>query len=222
MLKLIIGNKVYSSWSLRGWLAVKQSGLPFNEVVVPLYDDAWDARKTQPDLAPSAGKVPLLWDGDTPVWDSLAIIDYLDAMTGGTRFWPSDPAARALARSMAAEMHAGYMPLRREHGMNTRLALPATTASAEVQADIDRIMSLWAQARTRFGGDGAFLFGAFGAVDIMFAPVITRFTSYGLPVSQIGRDYMNAVYAHPFMVEWMAGAQAEQWVIPRFEPAAAE
>ncbi|MBO9575909.1 MAG: glutathione S-transferase family protein [Sphingobium sp.] len=222
MLKLIIGNKVYSSWSLRGWLAVKQSGLPFEEVVVPLYDDAWEARKLEGDLAPSNGKVATLWDGDTPVWDSLAILDYLDAKTGRTKFWPSDPAALALARSMAAEMHAGYMPLRREHSMNLRLALPSSTPGDEVQADIDRIMTLWAQARTRFGADGDYLFGGFGAVDIMFAPVVTRFQSYGLPVTALGRTYMDAVFAHPFMAEWVAGANAEDWVIPRFEPQPAE
>ncbi len=115
MLKLIIGNNVYSSWSLRGWLAAKQSGLPFEEVVVPLYDAPWGERRKAPDLAPSRGKVPTLWDGDVPVWESLAIIDYLDGITGGVRFWPADKAARALARSMAAEMHAGYVPLRSKY-----------------------------------------------------------------------------------------------------------
>ena len=218
MLKLIIGNKVYSSWSLRGWLAVKQSGLPFDEVMAPLYDEHWEARKTQPDLAPSAGKVPTLWDGDIPVWDSIAIIDYLDTKTGRTRFWPKDPAALALARSMAAEMHAGYMPLRREHGMNLRLAL-SRTPSVEVQADIDRIMGLWAQARTRFGAGGDFLFGDFGAVDIMFAPVVTRFRCYGLPVTDLGEAYMEAVLGQPFVREWIEAAKTEDWIIPRFEPA---
>lgn len=125
MLKLIIGNKVYSSWSLRGWLAARQSGLPFEEVTVSLFDEAWPARKVQPDLAPSAGKVPVLWDGATAVWDSFAIIDYLDTLSGGTRFWPLEPAALGLARAMAAEMHAGYMPLRQAYGMNLRHILPA-------------------------------------------------------------------------------------------------
>ncbi|HEY1124500.1 MAG TPA: glutathione S-transferase family protein [Sphingobium sp.] len=220
MLKLIIGNKVYSSWSLRGWLAVKQSGLPFEEVVVSLYGDDWDARRKQPDLVPSAGKVPMLWDDDIPVWDSLAIIDYLDAQTGGTKFWPVGRAAQALARSMCAEMHAGYTALRSAHSMNLRLKL-SVTPSSEVQADIDRIMALWEQARTRFGGDGEYLFGAFSAADIMFAPVVTRFESYGLPVTPLARSYMDAVYAHCFMEEWLEGAAKEDMVIPKFEPASA-
>ncbi len=222
MLKLIIGNRVYSSWSLRGWLALKQSGLPFEEVVVPLFDEAWETRRRQGDLAASGGKVPTLWDGETAVWDSLAIIDYLDAQTGSRRFWPAEREALALARSMAAEMHAGYMPLRREHGMNLRLARTGGVPSPEVRADIDRIMTLWAQARTRYGKDGDFLFGAFGAVDIMFAPVVTRFQSYGLPVTPLARAYMDAVYAQPFMAAWMEEAMQESWVIERLEPTPAE
>ena len=218
MLRLIIGNKVYSSWSLRGWLAVKQSGLPFEEVVVPLYDEAWEARKAQADLAPSKGKVPLLWDGEVPVWESLAILDYLDSISGGDRFWPQDKAARALALSMSAEMHAGYVPLRSKHSMHLRLAWPPTTPDDDVQGDIDRIMALWEQARRHHGAGGDFLFGAFGAADIMFAPVVARFQSYGLPVTPLGRIYMNAVLAHPFMTEWYDGAAREDWVIPRFEP----
>jgi glutathione S-transferase len=218
MLKLIIGNKVYSSWSLRGWLAVKQSGLPFEETVVSLYGEEWETRRKAADLALSAGKVPTLWDGDIAVWDSIAIIDYLDARTGGTKFWPEDKAALALARSMSAEMHAGYMALRSQHCMNLRLKL-SSTPSPEVQADIDRITSLWAQARERFGSGGDFLFGAFGAVDIMFAPVATRFRNYGLPVPPLAHAYIDAIYAHPFMAEWIEGAAQEDWVVDKFEPA---
>jgi len=218
MLKLIIGNKVYSSWSLRGWLAVRQSGLPFEEVVVSLYDDSWAMRRLHADLAPSAGKVPTLWDGDIAIWDSIAIIDYLDAQTGGTQFWPKEKAALALARSISAEMHAGYVALRSQHSMNLRLDL-TSEPTPEVQADIDRIMALWAQARTRFGGAGDYLFGDFGAADIMFAPVVTRFQNYGLPVTPLGRAYMDAILAHPFMREWIADAEAEDIVIEKFEPA---
>ena len=219
MLKLIIGNKVYSSWSLRGWLAAKQSGLPFEEVVVPIYDEAWPARKAQPDLAPSQGKVPMLWDGEIPVWDSLAIIDYLDALSGGTRFWPKDKPALALARTMSAEMHAGYQPLRQACGMNMRHVLPAKDHGPEVAANVARITDLWDQARTRFGTGGDFLFGPFGAADIMFAPVVTRFVTYSIEVPAGARAYMDAILAHPFMQEWTAGAEAETWIIPHFEPA---
>ena len=219
MLRLIIGNKRYSSWSLRGWLAVRQSGLPFEEVVVPLYDEAWEARKARPDLAPSLGKVPTLWDGDHIVWDSLAIIDYLDALTGRERFWPRDNAALALARSMAAEMHAGYQPLRQACGMNLRHILPPRDHGAEVAANVARIVQLWSDARSRFGADGDYLFGPFGAADIMFAPVVTRFVTYSIAVPDVARRYMDAVLAHPFMIAWTADAAAEPWVIPQFEPA---
>lgn len=216
MLRLIIGNKAYSSWSLRGWLAVRQSGLPFEEVVAPLYDEAWPERKMQPDLAPGAGKVPTLWDGDAAIWDSLAILLHLDARTGGTRFWPADPVARALALSMVAEMHSGYLPLRREHPMNVRKSYPALP-SAEVLADLDRIAGLWARARTLASGDQPYLFGAFGAADIVFAPVVSRITTYHLPVTPAARSYVDAVMAHPWMVEWIDAGNAEPWVLPQYE-----
>lgn len=217
MLKLIIGNKTYSSWSLRGWLAVKQSGMLFEEVVVPLYDAAWEARKREPDLAPSGGKVPTLWDDEAVVWESLAIIDYLDEISGGDKFWPRDKAARAMARAMAAEMHAGYMALRREHCMNLRHSFPPREPSAEVAADIERITDLWAQAQARFGGTGDYLFGDFGAADIMFAPVVTRFLTYSLPVPPSADAYMDAIADHPFLCEWFTEAAREPWVIDRFE-----
>jgi glutathione S-transferase len=219
MLRLIIGNKVYSSWSLRGWLAVKQSGLPFEEVVVSLYDEAWPARKAQPDLLPSLGKVPMLWDGDNPVWDSLAIINYLDALTGHQKFWPRDKAARALASAMSAEMHAGYQALRNACSMNLRHVFPAMPLGEDVYANVARIVQLWADARSRFGAGGDYLFGDFGAADIMFAPVVSRFVTYSIDVPADARAYMDALLAHPFMQEWIAGAEAEDWVIPRFEPA---
>jgi glutathione S-transferase len=217
MLKLIIGNKAYSSWSLRGWLACKQSGLLFEEVVVPLYDADWDKRRQGDEFAPSSGKVPILWDGEAVVWDSLAIVEYLNDKTGGTKFWPEDPVARAMARSMAAEMHSGFASLRRKHGMNIRQVYPPSTPDPDVIVELGRIMELWAQARARFGGDGEFLFGAFGAVDIMFAPVVTRIVTYSLPVPRFAQSYMLAVLQHPFMQDWIAAAQEEDWVIEQFE-----
>lgn len=222
MLKLIIGNKAYSSWSLRGWLACKQSGLAFEEVVVPLYDADWTVRRAGADLAPSGGKVPILWDGDSVAWDSLAIIAYLDGLTGGDKFWPKDPTARAMAWSISAEMHAGFAALRSKHSMNIRRSFPPTAPDADVAADLDRIMTLWAQARARFGGEGQFLFGDFGAADILYAPVCSRIVTYGLPVARFAAPYIDAVINHPFMQDWIAAAQEEEWVIDRFEPLVAE
>ena len=217
MLKVIIGNKAYSSWSLRGWPAVKQSGLPYEELVLPMYDADWPQRKTQPDLAVSAGKVPTLWDGDNAVWDSLAIVDYLNDITGGTRFWPTDKAALALARSMAAEMHSGYVPLRKACSMNVRKIFPAQPMSAAVAENIARIDALWCAARGSFGASGPYLFGAFGAADIMFAPVVFRIHGYQLPVSDTAQAYVDAMLRHPWMLEWVEGAKTESWVLDQYE-----
>jgi glutathione S-transferase len=200
-MKLVIGNKAYSSWSLRGWLACKQSGLPFDEVVVPLYDAEWEKRRQGDEFAPSSGKVPILWDGEAVVWDSLAIVDYLADKVGRDRFWPEDEAARAMARSMAAEMHSSFAALRKN----------------DVLVDLQRIMELWAQARARFGGGGDFLFGTFGAADIMYAPVVTRIVTYQLPIARFAQGYMQAMFDHPFMQDWIAGAQEEDWVIEQYE-----
>ena len=219
MLKLIIGNKAYSSWSLRGWLACKQSGLPFEELVVPIYNNAWAKRREEADLAPSNGQVPILWDGDVPVWDSLAIIDYLDVKSGGARFWPIDPAALAMARSLCAEMHSSYQALRSQHGMNVRRVFDGVVPTSEVEANLTRIMQLWATARASFGGTGDFLFGAFGAADIMFAPVVTRINTYGLPIAPFAYGYVDAITNHLWMQDWIAAAQEEEWVIERFERA---
>ena len=216
-MKLIIGNKAYSSWSLRGWLACKLSGIPFEEVVVPLYDSQWDQRREGDEFAPSSGKVPILWDGDAVVWDSLAIVEYLNDKTGGTKFWPEDMAARAMARSMAAEMHSGFSALRRKHTMNIRQVYPAKPVDPDVQQELARIMELWMQARARYGGEGDFLFGAFGAADIMFAPVTTRFTTYSLPLPAFALDYCRRVQAHPFVKEWVDAAHAEPWVMAKYE-----
>ena len=216
-MKLIIGNKAYSSWSLRGWLACRQSGVPFEEVVVPLYDEEWDKRREGAEFAPSSGKVPILWDGDAVVWDSLAIVDYLADMVGRDRFWPADDAARAMARSMAAEMHSSFVALRRKHSMNIRQVHPPAAPDEDVLADLSRLFELWAQARARFWGDGDFLFGAFGAADIMFAPVCTRIVTYSLPAPRFAAAYITAVLRHPFLQDWIAAAQAEEWVIEKFE-----
>ncbi len=216
-MKIIVGNKAYSSWSMRGWLALKQSGLPFEEEVVSLYDDAWATRRTRPDLAVSAGKVPTLWDGDIAVWESLAIIDYLADKIGQDRYWPADGAARAFARSIATEMHGGFADLRSECPTNFRKVFPTKQIGAGAQANVDRILHLWSEALTRFGGEGGFLFGAFGAADMMYAPVTTRFTTYSLPLPDFAADYCRRVQAQPFVKEWLDAAHAESWVIEKFE-----
>ena len=216
-MKLIIGNKAYSSWSLRGWLACRQSGLAFEEVVVPLYDADWDRRRGGAEFAPSSGKVPILWDGEVVAWDSLAIIEFLADRVGRARFWPEDEAARATARSMAAEMHSSFTALRRKHSMNVRQIFTPSPLDDDVIADLTRIVQLWADARARWGGDGEFLFGEFNATDIMFAPVCTRIVTYSLPVPRFAQAYVAAVLQHPFMQDWIAGAQEEDWVIEQYE-----
>lgn len=217
MLKLIIGNKAYSSWSLRGWLAVKQSGLAFEEITVPLYDEDWEKRREGDEFAPSKGKVPILWDSNIVIWDSLAIIEWLADKTDRTRYWPKDDAARGMARSMAAEMHSSYGNLRRECSMNVRKQFPPKTLSEPVRIEVIRILELWAEARARHGTGGPYLFGTFGAVDIMFAPVVTRFVTYSIPVPRFAAAYMEAILSHPWMIEWIEAAQEEPWVIEQYE-----
>ena len=217
MLKLIIGNRAYSSWSMRGWLAVKQSGEDFEELVVPMFDDQWAARREGDEFAPSLGKVPILWDGECVVWDSLAIIEFLADRDGRGLYWPENDSARGMARSMAAEMHSSFQNLRRDLPMNVRKSYPPKLLTPEVRAEIDRMMQLWAQARARFGGTGDFLFGNWCAADIMFAPVVTRFITYGVPVPPFAGLYMKAVLSHPHVGEWIDAAQDEPWVIDAYE-----
>lgn len=217
MLKLIIGNRAYSSWSMRGWLALKHSGLEFEELVVPLFDEAWDQRRGGGEFAPSLGKVPVLWDGDSVVWDSLAIVEYCADLTDRDRYWPSDKAARGMARSMAAEMHSGFANLRRDLPMNVRKIVGARPISEEVKAEINRILTLWAQARARFAGTGDFLFGDWCAADMMFAPVVTRFVTYSVPVPPFAAAYMEAVLHQPHVASWIEQAQDEPWVIEQYE-----
>jgi glutathione S-transferase len=221
-MKLIIGNRAYSSWSMRGWLACRQSGLEFEELIVPLYDEAWEKRREGDEFAPSLGKVPILWDGDCVVWDSMAIIEFLADRVGVEKFWPEDMAARGMARSMAAEMHSGFANLRRELPMNVRKSFGSVPLSDDVEAEIVRILNLWAQARARFGGSGEYLFGEWCAADIMFAPVVTRFVTYGVKVPPFAAIYMEAVLHRADVVEWIELAQDEPWVIEQYEDSAAK
>ena len=221
MIKLIIGNRAYSSWSMRGWLAVKHSGEEFEEIVVPLFDEEWDKRREGDEFAPSLGKVPILWDEDCVVWDSLAIVEFLADRHGKEKYWPQDPTACGMARSMAAEMHSGFSNLRRELPMNVRKTFPFRPIEEEVRNEIERILQLWAQARARFGSGGPFLFGEWCAADMMYAPVVTRFITYGIPMPPFAELYMKAVLSHPDVNEWIDKAQDEPWVIEQYEHDAA-
>ncbi|WP_022673494.1 glutathione S-transferase family protein [Novosphingopyxis baekryungensis] len=216
-MKLIIGNKAYSSWSMRGWLAAKQSGLPFEEILVPLYTDEWDNRKREEDMAPSHGKVPILWDGESVIWDSIAIVDWLADKTSRDRFWPKDEVARGMARSMCAEMHCGFMDLRRECPMNTRRSFPDHEISDAARADAIRILQLWAEARARFGKSGPYLFGTFSAADIMYAPVVSRFKTYGFKLPGFAISYSEAILEHQWVQDWCAAAEEEDWTLERYE-----
>jgi glutathione S-transferase len=218
-MKLIIGNKNYSSWSLRGWLALKQSGLHFEEITVNIGGEEWAAAKKESGEIMPAGKVPILWDGDTVIWDSLAIMEYCADKVGRDRFWPKDDTARGMARSMVAEMHSSYLPLRRECPMNMRKRYDGVEISEDCRNDIVRILQLWAEARARFGQGGPYLFGTFGAADIFYAPVVSRFLTYGVGVPGFAEAYMQAVWEQEWMQQWLTSAEDEQWVLEQYEVA---
>lgn len=211
---LVVGDKNYSSWSLRGWLPLKQTGIDFEEIVVPLMSP--ETRSTILAHSPS-GKVPLLKYGEDTVWDSLAIAEYLAEHFPDAGLWPADPAARAVARSVTAEMHAGFMALRRALPMNLRAHFPGHPHAADVDADIARVQALWRDCRSRFGAGGPFLFGRFTVADAFYAPVVGRFRSYDVPLDPVCQAYADAVWQAPAMQEWVAAALAETHIIPEYE-----
>jgi glutathione S-transferase len=203
---LVVGNKNYSSWSLRGWLAARLAGIAFDEVVVRLSEPTSkdDLLRHSP-----AGKVPVLEHGACVVWDSLAIIEYLAEVRPEAGMWPADPGARAHARSIAAEMHSGFQALRAAMPMNLRKSLPSKGRGREVGEDIERICAIWRDCRERFGAAGPFLFGRFCAADVMYTPVATRFRTYAVELDDPCRDYVDAVLARPDFLEWHAAALDE-------------
>jgi glutathione S-transferase len=213
-LKLIIGNKNYSSWSLRPWLAMKVAGVPFDEEVVSL--DSADFKSRMSKISGS-GKVPALADGNVLIWESLAILEYLAEIFPQAGFWPSDTDARARARAIAAEMHAGFAPLRRLLPMNMRRPVRLRELTPEAQSNVRRIESIWTDCRSRYGLGGAFLFGAFGAADAMYAPVVSRFHTYAVEVGPPARAYMAAIMELPAWGEWVRAARKEVWVLPEDE-----
>jgi glutathione S-transferase len=195
--QLIIGNKNYSSWSLRPWLAMKVAGIAFDEVLISL--DAPDF-KAQVTARSGAGKVPVLIDGDIHVWESLAILEYLAERFPG--LWPTQAGARAYARAIAAEMHAGFLPLRRQLPMNIRRPVKEHALDDEAASNVSRIDAMWNECRMKFAGDGPFLYGAFCAADGMYAPVVWRFHTYAVKVSAPARAYMDAIMALPASLQW--------------------
>jgi glutathione S-transferase len=215
---LVIGNKNYSSWSLRGWLMAKIAGIEFDEVMIPL-----DLPETQAAIrkqSPS-GKVPVLLHRGLAVWESLAIAEYLNDLHPESGLWPAAEAARAHARSISAEMHAGFIELRNNMPMNIRASYPGKGMTPAVRADIERIQSLWRDCRKRFAGaadkDDGFLFGPISAADAMYAPVVTRLRTFGVKLDSDTDAYCETVLAWPAMKEWIDAAKHEPWLIASAE-----
>ena len=212
---LLIGNKNYSSWSLRPWLLLHAFGVPFTEerhvFGTPEFAAEIQSRKRSPN-----GKVPVLVDADIKVWDSLAISEYLAERHTG--MWPTDSAARAHARSACAEMHSGFQAVRNSMPMNVRRSYPIAVPREDVQQDIARIQALWAEALATFGSSGAFLYGKFSVADAYFAPVVFRFNTYGVKCPSVIAAYVKAMLAHPSMQQWIADSKAEVEVVDHEEP----
>ena len=211
---IYLGNKNYSSWSLRGWLMLSMSGLAFDEVVIPL--DQPDTGETILKYSPS-GRVPVLVHGKARIWDSLAIGEYLAEICPKAGLWPKARPARTRARSISAEMHAGFAALREALPMNVRRSFPGHEYSREVQADINRITAIWRTCRDRHGEGGAFLFGGPGIADAMFAPVASRFRTYATDLDETSAAYLKAIHGLPAMKRWTQAAKNEPMVNERYE-----
>jgi glutathione S-transferase len=211
---IYLGNKNYSSWSLRAWLMLRRTGAPFDEMVIPIRRP--DSRETILRYSPS-GKVPVLHHGDRIVWDSLAIGEYLAETFPEARLWPADAGARAVARSVSAEMHSGFLDMRRAMPMNMRSSFPGREITQAMQADINRIAAIWLECRMQYRAEGPYLFGAFTIADAMFAPVVSRFRTYGVELDETPASYAQSLWSLPDLQEWLAAAQDEPWIIPEFE-----
>jgi glutathione S-transferase len=213
-LKLVLGSKNYSSWSLRAWLAAALSGLPFEEVLIHFDED--QDRNQRRRLSPTA-KVPVLHDGSLVVWDSLAIGEYLAELAPKAGLWPSERNARARARSICAEMHSGFAELRQELPMNIRLEIGWRERPTAVMADIERIGQIWKETRETFGAGGSFLFGRPCLADAYYAPVVARFRSYGVPTAGVVKQYVDTIWAWEPMQRWCAAARSEGHGLPAYD-----
>jgi glutathione S-transferase len=215
-LKLILGNKNYSSWSMRPWLPLAEHEIPFDEEVIHIY-----APESKPKILrySPAGRMPILIDGENTIWDSLAILEHLADKFPQLDLWPKDPAARALARSISAEMHSGFVPLRKAMPMNLKRAPapPRAGVADDVKADIKRIGDIFRDARTRFGARGDFLFGAFSAADCMYAPVATRLRTYAVALDAVCESYVAAIHELASFKRWKAAALKEPWAEPQYD-----
>jgi len=209
-LTLVLGNKNYSSWSMRPYLALAHHKVPFEEIVIPLYEG--DYKQAILKHSP-AGKVPVLVDDGIAVWESLAILDYLDEKFPKLALWPTEPAARAHARAIAAEMHAGFAALRQACPMNLKRVPRPIALPPQAVADVGRVTEIWNEARARFGKGGKFLFGAFSAADCMYAPVATRIRNYSIPVDLVVSAYVDAIHALPAFVAWREAGLKEPWTM---------
>jgi glutathione S-transferase len=214
-LTLVIGNKNYSSWSMRAWLALRANNIAFDEIFIPLYTGEADKQRIL--SFTHSGKVPALIDGDITVWDSLAIIEYAAEKFPQTRLWPEDRARRAHARSISAEVHSGFAALRNECGMNLHRPVGAIALSDGARADIARVQEIWMECRERYEKFGPFLFGGFCGADAMFAPVVHRFRTYAIGAAAEARAYMDTMMSLPAFQEWTREALAETLVIDKFE-----
>lgn len=213
-LTLVIGNKNYSSWSLRPWILLRQAGIPFKEIRIPIHRPESGAKIEK---YSKAGKVPVLLDGKITVWESLAICEYAAEKFRSKKLWPAQPAARAAARSVSNEMHAGFMSLRKAMPMNCRASIPLRNLTPEVKADLGRITGIWKECRRKFGKGGPFLFGRFSVADAMFAPVCLRFRTYGVSLDPVSEKYAAAVLSLRAIQEWVGEAQKETEVVEDLE-----
>jgi glutathione S-transferase len=214
-LQLVIGNKNYSSWSMRPWVLLRQAQIPFEEIQLK-FDH--DVRVIGIEKYSAAGKVPvLLVDGD-PVWDTLAICETAAEMFPDRRLWPADAAARRVARSVCAEMHSGFQALRGKMPMNIRGRYPGKGLTPESRKDIERVVALWSDCRARFGAGGGLLFGAFSIADAFYAPVVMRFQTYGVELPPLAREYCEAVKALPGVRDWIEASRSETEFVQADEP----
>jgi len=209
-LTLVIGNRNYSSWSMRGWLVVRQTGADFDEIVIPL--DQPESKQRILEHSP-AGLVPILKHGALTIWDSLAIAEYLAELFPQAGLWPEEPHARAKARAVVAEMHSGFVALRIHMPMDCRAEKPGQGWGPGVREDVDRIISIWERCRESVFSEGPYLFGSFGVADAFYAPVISRFRTYNVEVPSVAEEYMQAVWSRPELQEWLEAARTEPWTI---------